>query len=232
MKTKKTGCLAALILLLFFLFFIILFCIIVYRGAKDVEKHPEKYTKNNDNSIVAKYIDVTSEQGKKIEKILEQCGIKNINNIEHDKTLDEAHKEGDTGYRITYGRIDNIILCLNSSKKVCRIAYAGHPLYKKKKIVATMSDYTFTSDELDKYHNMCMNIVTDILKSPSTAKFASYSNWGFSKNKQKITVQGYVDSQNSFGAEIRSDFQLIINSKNNKIKSFIFDGKELINKSS
>lgn len=202
------------------------------KGAKDVEEHPEKYAKKNEDSMVAKYIDVTPEQGKEIDKILKQCGIENVRNIEHDELLDEAHKNGDTGYRITYGHIDNIILCLNSSKKVCRIAYSGHPLYKKKKIVATIDDYTFTSEELNKYQTMCMNIVTDILKSPSTAKFADYSDWGFSKNKQKITVQAYVDSQNSFGAEIRSKFQLIINAKNNKIRSFIFDGKELIDKTS
>ena len=189
----------------------------------DVKKQPKKHNK----SIVAEYIDVTSKQGKAIDNILKKCEINNIKKIEHDPMLDEGHNEGDTGYRITCGNIKNIILCLNSKKKVCRIGYAGYPLYKNKKVVSTLSDYTFTSDELNKYQTMCMNTVLDILKSPSTAKFANYLDWGFSKNKKRIIVQGYVDSQNSFGAVIRSDFQFKITPTDDIITSFIFDGQEL-----
>lgn len=43
-----------------------------------------------------------------------------------------------------------------------------------------------------------------------------------------MTVQGYVDAQNSFGAETRSKFQFIIDTDTNTIQSFIFDGQEMI----
>ena len=46
------------------------------------------------------------------------------------------------------------------------------------------------------------------------------------KDKGVITVQSYVDAQNSFGANIRSQFQFII--ENDNTKSLIFDGKEYI----
>ncbi|HGS9087754.1 hypothetical protein I6A86_08825 [Clostridioides difficile] len=50
----------------------------------------------------------------------------------------------------------------------------------------------------------------------------------FSKNKEEIVVQSYVDSQNSFGATMRSEFQIIFTSDGKDVKSFIFDGKEMI----
>ena len=39
-------------------------------------------------------------------------------------------------------------------------------------------------------------------------------------------MQGYDDSQNGFGATVRSTFQVTY--KNNKVTSLIFDGKEYI----
>jgi len=53
-----------------------------------------------------------------------------------------------------------------------------------------------------------------ILKSPSSADFAGsfwdpYEGWGFDKWPGGIGVSGYVDSQNSFGAMIRSQFSVI-----------------------
>ncbi|MDU0478352.1 hypothetical protein QVA66_03750 [Staphylococcus chromogenes] len=44
------------------------------------------------------------------------------------------------------------------------------------------------------------------LKSPSTAKFPSKRNWKFTPIDGGYKVTAYVDSQNSFGATVRSDF--------------------------
>ena len=63
---------------------------------------------------------------------------------------------------------------------------------------------------------------------PSFLKFPNYTEWGFGKEKNIMTVQGYVDAQNSFGAETRSKFQFIIDTDTNTIQSFIFDGQEMI----
>ena len=75
---------------------------------------------------------------------------------------------------------------------------------------------------------MCQEKVKEILKSPSTAKFPVYTEWGFKQEKNIFTVQGYVDAQNSFGAETRSNFQFVIDMDSDTIQSFIFDGEELI----
>lgn len=230
MKTvpKQRGCGGCLTL---FVVFGVLVCFIV--TGLIMKDHPEDYnnstTQDENKAITEKSLDVTSEQSKEIEGILKQCGIENIIEIKHDAVLDDAHKAGDTGYRITCEKAADIKLCLSPSKKVCRIVYSGKQLYKKKKVIATLDDFILSSEELAKYQTRCINVVTEILKSPSTAKFAKYSDWKFSKDKKKIIIQSYVDSQNTFGAVIRSEFQLKIKRKDDSITSFIFDGEELMN---
>ena len=184
----------------------------------------DKVTKSD----ITKYIDVTDEQGNKIELVLKNCGLDQISSIEHDELLDNAHTNGETGYRLKTGNIDNIILYLSSDESVNQIRYADYDLYVDGSNVATLQDYTVSKDEVNKYQSLCQEKVKEILKSPSTAKFPVYTEWGFKQEKNIFTVQGYVDAQNSFGAETRSKFQFIIDMNSDNIQSFIFDGEELI----
>lgn len=183
---------------------------------------------SNQKSEVTKYIDVTDEQAANIEKVLNDCGIEQFSSIEHDELLDNAHIDGETGYRLTTGSIDNIILYLFSDKSVNQIRYADYDLYADASKVATLQDYTVSKDELDKYQYLCQEKVKEILKSPRDAKFPDYTEWGFRQEKNIFTVQGYVDAQNSFGAETRNNFQFVIDMDSDTIQSFIFDGEELI----
>jgi len=178
---------------------------------------------------ITKFIDVTDEEGQRIEKVLSDCGIERIDAFEHDEGLDDAHSDHETGYRLTTGSIKNIIVYLQGDKTVNRIRYTDHDLYVDGSTVATLQDYTVSKEELDKYQYLCQEKVKEILKSPSTAKFPIYTEWGFRQERNIFTVQGYVDSQNSFGAELRSVFQFVIDMDSDTIQSFIFDGEELIN---
>ena len=54
------------------------------------------------------------------------------------------------------------------------------------------------------------NEVKDNLKSPSTASFCSQSSATITKSGKTWTVIGYVDAQNSFGAEVRTNFKVVI----------------------
>jgi Zn finger protein HypA/HybF involved in hydrogenase expression len=69
------------------------------------------------------------------------------------------------------------------------------------------------------------------LKSPSTAKFPSCSNFSIVKSdNETYTVSSYVDSQNGFGAMIRSDWTVkyhYLGENNVSIDSVIMDGKTL-----
>ncbi len=218
---KKTGCLVGLTIIISLF---VLLCVIVGRGVKDVEDHPEKY----DDFIAAKYINVTNEESKAIDDILNKCGISKVNEFKHDKLLDNAHEKGETGCRINCDCADNVILYLNKKMKVHSLVYADNKLYAKNKVKATLQEFTFSADEATRYQSLCEDKVKAILKSPNTAKFPNIMEWGFGKTKKEITVQEYVDAENSFGAETRSNFQFIFDKETDSIKSFIFDGKEQI----
>lgn len=81
--------------------------------------------------------------------------------------------------------------------------------------------------EESKLQLLCQRTVESILKSPSTAKFPNILKWNFWKQKEGIYVQAYVDAENGFGANVRSEFQFILD-EDYTIKSLIFDGEEMI----
>lgn len=220
-KKKGHGCLMTIIV---FALICVAVNVAVTNDAKDRKENPQKY----DDSIAAKYIDVSSEESSKIDAVLNDCGITDVVSFEHDELLDNAHVDGETGYRIATKNADNIILYLLADKSVSQIRYGDYDLYVNGSKAATLEDYTVSMDDVNKYQYICQEKVKEILKSPSTAKFPNYTEWGFGKEKNIMTVQGYVDAQNSFGAEARSKFQFIIDTDTNTIQSFIFDGQEMI----
>lgn len=227
-KRKGHGCLVPLIVVLIIF---VLFCIGLSVGINDMQKHPEKYHTSTEESesMTAKYIDVTPEQGAAIDTVLNECGIDQLRSFERDEILDNAHMDGETGYRLAVSSsVDNIVLYLASDMSVYMIRYADNYLYQDGAVVATLQDYTMTTKEASTWMVQCEDKVKEVLKSPTTAKFPSITNWGFKKEKNIVTIQGYVDSQNSFGAEIRSEFQFIIDTNTNTIQSFIFDGQEMV----
>lgn len=221
-KVKKKGKLGCLISILLFMFL----CFIISSGIRDMNKNPDKY---DTSRIATRYVDVSAEEGKIIDEILNDCGIAEVKTFENDPLLNNAHSEGETGYRLSISdSIDNIILYLNADKTVYSLSYNTYVLYSDNTVVATLQDYTVSLDELNKYQYLCQEKVKEVLKSPSTAKFPNYTEWGFMQEKDIFTVQGYVDAQNGFGAEVRSTFQFVIDTNTDTIQSFIFDSEELI----
>lgn len=47
----------------------------------------------------------------------------------------------------------------------------------------------------------------DEIKSPSTAEFTYSSDVDIEKSGKTYTINGYVDTENSFGANIRQNFE-------------------------
>jgi hypothetical protein cdifA_19763 len=228
-KRKGAGCLIPL--------FILFIACAIFAIQMAKKNNPENATSSSKSvstdseSMTAKYLDLGEKKNKALDKQLKKCGIDDVKNVTHDELLDNAHFKGETGYRVeaVYNNTAfKIILYLDKDKKAYTIKYMDYDLLKEKKVVATLKDYTLTMDEATALQISCQSKVEEILKSPSTAKFPSIDKWGMQKEKNKVTIQGYVDSQNSFGAELRSEFQFVIDTKTSTIKSFIFDGKELI----
>ncbi len=73
-------------------------------------------------------------------------------------------------------------------------------------------------------------VIKGILKSPSTAKFVDVMAYELSNEKDVWAVNGYVDSQNSFGAMIRSQWEVQLDYRDGKdgtVISILFDGKKM-----
>lgn len=193
---------------------------------KDVEETQIKLSK--DEKKIFDISGTSEEEAVKIFSALSQCGITKISSIEPDEGLNDMNEDGETGYRISSGDINNIILYLKSDHSVNMIRYADNDLYSEGSVKSTLSDYVFTLNEMSQLEASAEKAVKSILKAPSTAKFPNINEWVFAKKDGKIYIQGYVDSQNSFGAMLRSNFQITLNANDYTTTSFIFDGEELI----
>ena len=124
---KNRGCLIFIIILLLFIGGLIF-------GFVEMSKNPERY--NTDS--VGNYIEMEAEQARKVNAILEQCGIDDVKYVEHDELLDDMDFEGEKGYRVTNGNIKNIILYLDLNNDVYSIRYADKYLYKDGAVVAPL----------------------------------------------------------------------------------------------
>ncbi|MCC7004809.1 hypothetical protein IT397_02745 [Candidatus Nomurabacteria bacterium] len=73
-------------------------------------------------------------------------------------------------------------------------------------------------------------VIKNILKSPSTADFSNVKAYELSNQKDVWAVNGYVDSQNSFSAMIRSVWEVQLDYRDGKggsVKSILFNGEKL-----
>lgn len=171
---------------------------------------------------------MTPEGEEAVKTALSECDIESVDTITHDEMLDNAHFEGEKGYRISSGDTKNIILYTNTDGSVYQLKYADNILFENGAAVSSIHDYTFTIAEISNLQVACEDAVESVLVAPATAKFPNYTEWGFSKQNGEIIIQGYVDSENAFGATLRSTFQFTLNASDNTVKSFIFDGQEMV----
>ena len=78
-----------------------------------------------------------------------------------------------------------------------------------------ISKYNFIGEEIKLTKNMKQIIyekvkkdIMDSLKTPSTAVFPEFKEWNIDVNSNNVVeVKSYVDSQNSFGAMLRANFE-------------------------
>lgn len=215
-RKKKHGCLITFIVLL------VVSAFFGINAAKD---------QNNNAAVPAEYKDSgISELGiSAAADALNKCEIESVKSVTHDELLDNAYLDGEKGYRVASGSLNNIILYMNPDDSVHYIKYADNVLFEDGEVKASIKDFTFTSNEIAQLQTACQSTVKEILKSPSSAKFPNVNEWAFQKKDDEILIQSYVDSENSFGANLRSKFQFTINASDNTVKSFIFDGEEMLN---
>lgn len=103
----------------------------------------------------------------------------------------------------------NYMLTVSADEDGIYSAVCGsYTMYDGEQILYTCDDLALrdTSEYRSHYITIAKGIVESALKAPSTAQFQDSQDLKIQRNGNLVAVQGYVDSQNSFGAMIRSDF--------------------------
>lgn len=186
-------------------------------------------SKNPDLKAIMDATSLNEQQAISVVQVLSGCEVKDIKEIKYDSTLDNVLGEGVKGYRMKMTSVKNITLYIKNGEVFYLGASLGgevQELYSNNQIKGKISEYTLTMNEMTDYQLRCQRGVTSMLKSPKTAEFPNIDEWAFSKNKERIIVQSYVDSQNGFGALLRTKFQVTFSPDGKNVTSLIFDGKE------
>jgi len=171
-------------------------------------------------------------QGSKLETnihdTLNKVGIEKYE-IKRDSDLDSNRGENTKAFRVTTEFSNGFVMVYtNPDDTVYSVRYVDKDYYLKGKVLGNIKDDTITRSEADNYRRNIELRVKNILKAPSTAKFPGLDEWRFSKKNGIVTVQSYVDSQNSFGAMLRNKFIVEFDTKTEKINHLIFEGKDYI----
>lgn len=207
-----------------FIFLIVAVAMIATGGNADNVDLSSKQIKE-----IKRVVNVNNDEALAIEEVFKSIGVEEIENILADEDLNEYEGVGSKAYRVkaSFNENNNIILYVSSDNKVICIRWADKDFYRDGKVLLNFNDYVMTYDEQWDYKDDAEKRIMSLLKSPSSAKFAAYDEWYFGKDNGNVTVQAYVDSKNSFGAELRSKFQVKYDSNKNVV-SLIIDNVEYI----
>jgi hypothetical protein len=220
----------------------ILLCILSNAGKDNANTNTSS---NLSNTKVSNAVNVTKSPALEIDKNIKiimdatslnkQESEKVFNDIKSVgfKTISELKPALGTGVndcKSFTGTCDGITTIVTIEKrKTYYIGSGSIDLYKDAKAVNNINDYVLKSDEEIKFKVDAEEYVKQCLKAPSTAKFPGHileaDKWSVGRKKDLVQVKSYVDSQNSFGAMIRSDFVVQFNYKSGNVICVIIDGR-------
>ena len=232
-KKKTNGFVVAVFI---FIAIVIIVGIIGSSGSSNSSSSSSRSTKNDSYTKLKEAIgdNMTDEQFKKITDVLAECGVTDkITDAKVFSGLETKYKKASVCYNLTTHSAKNIYLFLDKDSNVVALAYYQAELYANGKRILTLQDITLTSSEKNVYIDASKDAVKQMLKSPSTAKFPWYDEYQVSmpiNEKTKapdgtVIVVGYVDSQNGFGAMIRSTYRVKYQKSNNEVLSIIIDDR-------
>ena len=197
----------------------------------------EKKAKEEEETLNAKKTKNAEDAGisvEALENMINACktidiDFENISNI-------TAKKDWANGKRCSFDFNGyNFLVYFNKDGTVNSINSGNIKFYENGKKVEDFKNRLITTKEKTQIKTWAEETVKEILKAPSTAKFpgsfiSPFKDWNISKNGNKFTVSSYVDSQNGFGAMIRSEFTITYEWKDGtgKVVSMIFDGEKVV----
>lgn len=203
---------------------------------KKAKEEEEKFKKEQEK-LNAKKAENAKKAGVSIEAFENMINACKVIDIEYGKISNiTAKNDWANGKRCSFDFSGyNFLVYFNQDGTVNSINSGTIKFYENGKKVEDLKNRLITAEEKDQIKTLAEETVKKILKAPSTAKFpgsfiSPFEDWNISKNGNKFTVSSYVDSQNGFGAMIRSEFTITYEWKDGTVKvvSMIFDGEKVV----
>lgn len=116
--------------------------------------------------------------------------------------------EGLTNYEINADGYGVIITASDDVYKIF-IPNSSHVFYEDgevKKTYKEFKDGIIDSAEMPYYYSIAQIIIEQCLKSPKSANFPWSDKISYQKKENLVAIKGYVDAENSFGVDIRSNY--------------------------
>lgn len=152
---------------------------------------------------------LTEEQAVSLFQNLNDIGVLGVYSCE---SMAESTPGEDThSYLISASGIRTVMM-LNSDGTLYYVSSGDITLFDEEKggALDNLQDYVLESGDDAKFMIAAQSYVEQGLKAPSTAKFPGTvlerDSWTVARHKNIVSVASYVDSQNGFGAMIRSNF--------------------------
>lgn len=163
---------------------------------------------DNNVKIIKKATKLNRQQSESVFEVLKSVGLNEVHNAkcrEYEKTLSCSFDNYDL-----FG--GGILVQISAENGIVKNISKGlDEIYTNGKIVSNLFDHTITKDDFIYLVNNSEEKTKMTLKSPATAIFPKWQEWGASFSKDKVSMSAYVDSQNSFGATIRTPIEFVYN---------------------
>lgn len=173
---------------------------------------------------------LTNDEAKTIINDLKSVGVKEVEKVS--VVGNQSDAVGGASFNISYKGYTVTLIVIN--KKTDSIYSGDITLFENGKVVNDINDYIFDTADEGKFIYYAEEYVKQCLISPSTAKFPGLvlerNEWKVSRKKDVVTINSYVDSQNGFGAMLRSNFIIQISYSTNECLYLELNGEILTGK--
>lgn len=145
-------------------------------------------------------------------EILKKCGIYNISELKKGTKTENVSSYTTTYTNSDYDSYSLVIFIVE--ERLYAINSGSLTIYNRsQKIQKNINDYILSTSEKNKLQTFAKEYVKQNLKAPSTAEFSGsflspFDGWEMQQSGTTYKVKSYVDSQNSFGAMVRTQFYL------------------------
>lgn len=163
---------------------------------------------------------VNQKTAEKIVSILQSVGVQNINYV-----TCKAYPNRKTCTVKNYDLLFEDVFVSLSSDGTVELINAKNILYENNKILSNIYDNMTSKDDFLYLINDSKQKTLQALKAPASATFPDWKEWKFEISKDTVSFSAFVDSQNSFGATIRTPINFIYNRKKKDNNNFEYSFK-------